>query len=126
MALSKKEVIDYIKSLPSQELNELIKDLQQELGIVPEASQPLPYVAVVGFPDGAEFVEYEVTLFDVGSSRIKTIQILRELEGVNLADCKYIIENLPKRIKEGISMNEAREWVKKFRAHDAKAEAKAM
>ena len=126
MALTKKEVIEYIKKLPTPELNELIQELQEELGITPETPQLQPFTVTAGMApyESFENFEYSVILTEVGPNRIEVIKTIRALTGKGLAACKEIVEALPHTLAEGIPKEAASQWVKQLNSSGALAELK--
>lgn len=128
MALTKKEVIEYIKKLPTPELSELIQELQEELGITPEPLQPqqvfmgAPPVTMGVSLEEAE--DYAVVLREVGANRLEVIKTLRALTGKGLAECKGIVESLPRTILEGVSKKDASQWEKQLASSGALIEIK--
>jgi large subunit ribosomal protein L7/L12 len=127
MALTKKEVIDYIKGLPSQELSELIQELQDELGL--EAEKPVEFVTMGAPPPDLHWrssAEFNVSLTETGPNKIYVLKEVRELTGLNLLQSKEIIESLPKNIGEGLSRDEAEAWERRLKECGAKVEIKEM
>ena len=128
MALTKKEVIEYIKKLPTPELSELIQELQEELGITPEP--PQPQQVFMGAPPVTmgmsleELNEYAVLLREVGANRLEVIKTLRALTGKGLAECKAMLEALPRTLIEGVSKVDAREWQQQLTRSGALVEIK--
>ncbi len=69
-------------------------------------------VMMAGPAGGAAEAEEEQTEFAVvvksdGGQKIKVIKVVREATGLGLKEAKEMVDNLPAKIKEGISKDEA-------------------
>jgi len=114
MAVSKKEVIEYLKAMTLLEASELVKELEEVFGVsAAAAAAPMAMAASAG--DGAAPAEVEKDTFDVvltaaGQQKINVIKIVREVvAGLGLKEAKEMVDSAPKAIKEGVSKDEAEE-----------------
>jgi large subunit ribosomal protein L7/L12 len=129
MSLNQQQVIDYIKGISVLELSQLVKALEQELGVSAAAAMPMA-MAGGGAAGGAaaapveEQTEFTVTLTDVGEKKINVIKVVREVTNLGLKEAKDLVEGAPKAIKEGVSKDEAATIRKKFEEVGAKVEVK--
>lgn len=128
--LNQQQVVDYIKGISVLELSQLVKALEQELGVSAAAAMPVA-VAGGGAPaagGGAaaveEKTEFTTVLTEVGSNKINVIKVVREVTSLGLKEAKDLVEGAPKPIKEGVSKDEAAAIVKKFAEVGAKVEVK--
>ena len=126
--LNQQQVFDYIKGISVLELSQLVKALEQELGVSAAAAMP---VAVAGAPaaGGAaapveEKTDFTAILTEVGSNKINVIKVVREVTSLGLKEAKDLVEGAPKPIKEGIPKDEAAAIQKKFADVGAKVEIK--
>ena len=126
--LTQDQVVDYVKNISVLELSQLVKRLEQELGVSAAAAAP---VVVAGAAAGAgaaapveEKTDFTVTLTDVGSNKINVIKVVREVTSLGLKEAKDLVESAPKPIKEGIPKDEAAAIQKKFQEVGAKVEIK--
>ena len=108
MSVSQADVVDYIKNLKLVEVQDLIKVLEDTLGV--EASAPVAMVA--GGGGGAaeeveEKTEFDVILKEVGPKKIGVIKVVRKVTGLGLKDAKGLVEEAPKEIKTGLPKDEA-------------------
>jgi large subunit ribosomal protein L7/L12 len=124
--LNQQQVVDYIKGISVLELSQLVKTLEQELGVSAAAAVP---VAMAGGPaaggGGAaapaeEKTEFNVTLTEVGADKIQVIKVVREVTNLGLKEAKDLVESAPKPIKEGVNKEEADGIKKKFEEVGAK------
>ncbi len=122
------QVVDYIKEMSVLELSELVKKLEDELGVSAAAAMPMAVAgaAAPGAAAGAaeEQTEFTVNLTDVGAKKINVIKAVREVTSLGLKEAKDLVESAPKAIKEGIPKDEAEALVKKFEEVGAKVEIK--
>jgi large subunit ribosomal protein L7/L12 len=118
--------VDYIKEMSVLELSELVKKLEDELGVSAAAAMPVAVAAAPGAAAGAaeEQTEFTVNLTDVGAKKINVIKAVREVTSLGLKEAKDLVESAPKAIKEGIPKDEAEALVKKFEEVGAKVEIK--
>ena len=126
MSLSQDQVVDYVKNISVLELSQLVKRLEQELGVSAAAAAP---VAVAGGGGAAaapaeEKTEFTVTLTDVGANKINVIKVVREVTSLGLKEAKDLVEAAPKPVKEGVNKDEAATIKKKFEEVGAKVEVK--
>ena len=119
--VNQQQVIDYIKGISVLELSQLVKALEQELGVSAAAAMPMamPGMAAAGAGGGAaapaeEKTEFNVTLTEVGADKIKVIKVVREVTSLGLTEAKDLVESAPKPIKEAVPKDEADAIKKKF------------
>ena len=115
MAVSKEEVIEYLKAMTLLEASELVKELEEVFGVsAAAAAAPMAMAAGAGAGDAAP-AEVEKDTFDVvltaaGQQKINVIKIVREVvAGLGLKEAKEMVDSAPKAIKEGVSKDEAEE-----------------
>ncbi len=123
------QVVDYIKGMSVLELSELVKKLEDELGVSAAAAMPVAVAGAVapgtaGGGAAEEQTEFTVNLTDVGAKKINVIKVVREVTSLGLKEAKDLVESAPKAIKEGIPKDEAEALVKKFEEVGAKVEIK--
>ena len=125
--VNQQQVIDYIKGISVMELSQLVKALESELGVSAAAAMPMmmPGVAAGGAAAPVEEqTEFNVTLTDIGTDKIKVIKVVREVTSLGLKEAKDLVESAPKPIKEGVNKDEADAIKKKFEEVGAKVEIK--
>ena len=128
--VNQQQVIEYIKGISVLELSQLVKALEQELGVSAAAAMPM---AMPGMAAGAgggaaapveEKTEFNVNLVEIGSEKIKVIKVVREVTSLGLKEAKDLVEGAPKPLKEGVNKEEAEAIKKKFEEVGAKVEVK--
>ncbi len=126
--LNQQQVIDYIKGITVLELSQLVKALEEELGV--SAAAAMPMAVVGGAPGGGaaaeaeEQTEFTATLTEIGAKKINVIKVVREVTSLGLKEAKDLVESAPQAIKEGVPKDEAEAIQKKFEEVGAKVEIK--
>lgn len=129
MAVTQEQVVEYIKGISVIELSQLVKALEQELGVSAAAAMPMAMPGMMAAGGGAaapaeEKTEFSVVLTDVGGNKINVIKAVREVTSLGLKEAKDLVESAPKPIKEGVNKDEAASIKKKFEEAGAKVEIK--
>ena len=125
--LNQQQVVDYIKGITVMELSQLVKALETELGVSAAAAMPMAMPMGGGGAAAApaeEKTEFNVTLSEAGTEKIKVIKVVREVTSLGLKEAKDLVEAAPKSLKEGVSKDEAAAIKKKFDEVGAKVEIK--
>jgi len=128
--LNQQQVIDYIKGISVLELSQLVKALEEELGVSAAAAMPMmmPGMMAGGAPGAGaaveEKTEFDVVLTEVGEKKINVIKVVREVTSLGLKEAKDLVEGAPKPIKEAVAKDEAEAIKKKFEEVGAKVEIK--
>jgi large subunit ribosomal protein L7/L12 len=123
--VTQQQVVDYIKGISVIELSQLVKTLEQELGVSAAAAVAVAAPAAGGGAAAVEEkTEFTVVLTDAGGNKINTIKVVREVTSLGLKEAKDLVEGAPKTIKEGVTKDEASAIKKKFEDAGAKVEVK--
>jgi large subunit ribosomal protein L7/L12 len=117
--LNQQQVVDYIKGISVLELSQLVKTLEQELGVSAAAAMPMAMPAGGAAAGGAapaaeEKTEFTTVLTEVGTNKINVIKVVREVTSLGLKEAKDLVDGAPKPVKEGVSKKEAEEMKKKL------------
>ena len=104
------EIVKYIEGISVLELSQLVKALEQRLGVT--AAAPMAMMAAGGGGAAAaapveEKTEFTVVLAAMGSNKIGVIKEIRTITGLGLKESKDLVEGAPKTVKEGVSKDEA-------------------
>ena len=120
--------VSWIEGITVLELSQLVKALEQKLGV--SAAAPVA-VAAGGAAGGAaadakaeEKTEFTVVLANAGANKINVIKEIRAITGLGLKDSKDMVEGAPKTVKEGVTKDQAAEMKKKLEAAGATVEVK--
>ena len=124
--VTSQQVVEYIKGISVLELSQLVKTLESELGV--SAAAPMMMGGGGGGAAAAapveEKTEFNVTLTETGTDKIKVIKVVREVTSLGLKEAKDLVESAPKPIKEAVNKDEAAAIKKKFEEVGAKVEVK--
>ncbi len=110
---TKDEIVAAIEGMSVLDLAELVKELEERLGVTAAAPVAVAAVPSAGGGDGAaaaeeEKFEFTVTLRDIGPNKIEVIKAVRELvPGLGLKEAKELVESAPAAIKENIAKDES-------------------
>ncbi|HEV2645272.1 MAG TPA: 50S ribosomal protein L7/L12 [Acidobacteriaceae bacterium] len=107
---------DQIVSLSLLEASELVKKLEERLGVsaaAAVAAAPAGGGAAAAAP-AEEKTEFTVTLKEAGANKISTIKVVREVTGLGLKEAKDLVDGAPKPLKENVSKEDAAAIAKKF------------
>ena len=127
--VTQQQVVEYIKGISVLELSQLVKTLEQELGVSAAAAMPMAMPMAGGAAGGAaapveEKTDFTVTLTDIGDKKINVIKVVREVTNLGLKEAKDLVEGAPKTLKEAVNKDEAAAIKKKFEEVGAKVEIK--
>ena len=120
-------IAEQIQGLTLLEASQLVKLLEEKLGVSAAAAAP---VAVAGgggaaaAPAVEEKTEFSVVLTAVGANKINVIKVVREVTSLGLKEAKDLVDGAPKPVKEGVSKDEAETIRKKFIDAGATVEVK--
>ena len=123
------KIVDEIKGLTLLEASELVKKLEETLGVSAAAAAPVVVATAGGAPAAGaapaeEQTEFTVVLTAVGANKINVIKAVREVTNLGLKEAKDLVDGAPKPIKEGVSKEEADALKKKFTDAGATVEVK--
>ena len=123
--MNREEIISAIESMTILELADLVKAMEEKVGV--SAAAPVAVAGVAGAAAAAEEekTEFDVVLKEAGSEKIKVIKVVREVvSGLGLKEAKEIVESAPKTLKEGVSKEEAEKIKAQFAEVGATVEIK--
>lgn len=128
MAVTKEEVVEYLKGITLLEASELVKELEEVFGVSAAAATVAAAPAGGGgdaAPAEAEKDTFDVILTAAGGAKINVIKVVREVvAGLGLKEAKELVDGAPKAIKEGVSAAEAEEIKNKLTEAGASVEVK--
>ncbi len=121
-------IAEQIQGLTLLEASELVKLLEEKLGVSAAAAAVAVAAPAAGGAAAAapaeEKTEFNVILTSAGANKINVIKVVREVTSLGLKEAKDLVESAPKPIKEGVSKDEAEAIRKKFEEVGAKVEIK--
>jgi large subunit ribosomal protein L7/L12 len=131
MAVTKDDVVEYLKGMSLLEASELVKELEEVFGVsAAAAAAPMMMAAGAGAggdaaPAAEEKDTFDVVLQAAGGNKIAVIKVVREVvAGLGLKEAKDLVDGAPKPLKEGVSKAEADEIKTKLTDAGATVEVK--
>ncbi|HUQ92247.1 MAG TPA: 50S ribosomal protein L7/L12 [Bryobacteraceae bacterium] len=112
-------IADQIQGLTLLEASQLVKMLEEKLGVSAAAASVAAAPAAGGgaaaaAPAAEEKTEFAVVLTAVGANKINVIKVVREVTSLGLKEAKDLVDGAPKPVKEGVNKDEAETIKKKF------------
>ena len=111
-------IADQIQGLTLLEAAQLVKLLEEKLGVSAAAAAPVAVAggggAAAAAPAAEEKTEFSVILTAAGANKINVIKAVREVTSLGLKEAKDLVDGAPKAVKEGVSKDEAAAIQKKF------------
>jgi large subunit ribosomal protein L7/L12 len=121
-------IADQIQGLTLLEASQLVKLLEEKLGVSAAAAAPVAAAAggpaAAAAPAAEEKTEFTVVLTGAGANKINVIKAVREVTSLGLKEAKDLVDGAPKPVKEGVSKDEAEAIKKKFVDAGATVEVK--
>jgi large subunit ribosomal protein L7/L12 len=121
------KLVEEIKGLTLIEASELVKMLEQQLGV--SAAAPVAVAVAAGpaaaaAPQVEEQTEFSVLLKDVGPKKIQVIKVVRQLTTLGLKEAKDVVDGAPSTILENVAKEVAEDAKAKLEAEGATVELK--
>ena len=120
------KLVEEISALTLMEAAELVKKLEEKLGV--SAAAP---VAMIGAAPAAveaepeeEQTEFTVVLKDFGPKKIEVIKVIRQITNLGLKEAKELVEGAPSKVVEAVSKEVAEDAKSKLEAVGAVIELK--
>ncbi len=120
-------IADQIQGLTLLEASQLVKMLEERLGVSAAAAAVAAAPAAGGgaaaaAPAAEEKTEFTVVLTAAGANKINVIKAVREVTSLGLKEAKDLVDGAPKPVKEGVPKEEAEALKKKIEETGAKVE----
>jgi large subunit ribosomal protein L7/L12 len=123
------KLVEEIKGLSLLEASELVKALEEALGVsaaAPMAAMPMMAAAMPGAAAEAEEekTEFDVVLKEFGAKKIQVIKAVRKLTSLGLKEAKAVVDGAPSTVLEAVSKEAAEEAKSELEAEGAVVELK--
>jgi len=111
--MSKQDLIDAICNLTLLEAADIVKQLEEKLGVSAAAPMGAMMMPMGGGGGGAaaapaeEKTEFNVELTSVGPNKIQVIKEVRAVTNLGLKEAKDLVEGAPALVKENVNKEEA-------------------
>ena len=121
-------ILDTVGGLTVLELNELVKELQEQWGVT-AAVAAAPAAGGGGGGEAApaveEQTEFTVIIKDAGAQKIQVIKAVREVvPALGLKEAKDLVDSAPATVKDGLTKEDAEKMKEKLEAAGAGVEIK--
>ena len=108
--VEKADLIEAICNLTLLEAADIVKELEEKLGV--SAAAPVAMAMPMGGGGGAAAAEEEKTEFNVeltnaGGNKIPVIKVVRAVTNLGLKEAKDLVDGAPSILKESVSKDEA-------------------
>ena len=124
------KLVEEIKGLSLLEASELVKALEEALGVsaaAPMAAMPMMAGAMPGAAaaeEEEEKTEFDVVLKEFGDKKIQVIKAVRKLTSLGLKEAKAVVDGAPSTVLEQVSKEAAEEAKAELEAEGAVVELK--
>jgi large subunit ribosomal protein L7/L12 len=120
------KLADEIQGLTLLEASELIKVLEEKLGVTAAAPMAMaaavPGAAAAAPEEAEEKTEFDVVLAEIGAKKIQVIKVVRQLTSLGLKESKELVDGAPSTVLQGVPKEEAEEAKAKLEAEGATAQ----
>ena len=120
--------ISYVENLSVLELSNLVKALEERLGVSAAAPVAVAAAGAAGAEGAGEEAEeqseFDVILASAGDKKIAVIKEVRAITGLGLKDAKALVDEAPKPVKEAAPKEEAEKLKEQLEAAGATVELK--
>ncbi len=101
-------IAESIEKLTLMEAADLVKTLEDKLGVSAAAAVAMPAGGPAAATEAAEEkTEFDVVLTGIGGNKISVIKAVRQVTSLGLKEAKDLVDSAPKAVKEGITKEEA-------------------
>lgn len=120
--VEKADLIEAICNLTLLEAADIVKELEEKLGV----SAAAPMAMAVAVPGGAaapaeeEKTEFDVELTAAGANKIPVIKVVRAVTSLGLKEAKDLVDGAPSIVKESVSKEDAEKIKAQFEEVGAK------
>ena len=119
------KLAEEIQGLTLLEASQLVKILEEKLGVTAAAPMAMAAVAVPGAGAAAapaeaeEKTEFDVLLNEVGAKKIQVIKVVRQLTNLGLREAKDLVDGAPSTVLTAVTKEVAEDAKSKLEAEGA-------
>jgi len=118
-------IFDSIVQLSIMEVVELVKKMEDELGVSAQAAVSFAAAPVAAAGEAAvEKTEFDVMLKAFGEKKVDVIKVIRAITNLGLKEAKTLVESAPVAVKEAVSKADAESIKKQLEEVGAQVEIK--
>jgi large subunit ribosomal protein L7/L12 len=119
------KLAEEIQGLTLLEASQLVKILEEKLGVTAAAPMAMAAVAMPGAGAAAapaeveEKTEFDVLLNEVGAKKIQVIKVVRQLTNLGLREAKDLVDGAPNTVLTAVTKEVAEDAKSKLEAEGA-------
>jgi large subunit ribosomal protein L7/L12 len=117
------KIYDSIVELTIMEVVELVKKMEDELGVSAQAAVAVAAPAAAAAA-AEEKTEFDVILKSFGDKKVDVIKTVRAITSLGLKEAKALVESAPAPVKEAVSKADAEKFKKELEESGATVEIK--
>ncbi len=121
------KIVEEIGQLTLLEASELVKMLEEKLGVsaaAPMAAMAAMPVAAAAAEPEEEQTEFDVILKEIGPKKIEVIKAVRQLTALGLREAKALVDGAPSPVMEAVAKDSANDAKAKLEEAGAVVELK--
>lgn len=118
------KIFDSIVELSIMEVVELVKKMEDELGVSAQAAVAVAAPAAAAGAAAEEKTEFDVILKAFGDKKVDVIKAVRAITNLGLKEAKALVESAPAPVKEAVSKADADKFKKELEESGATVEIK--
>lgn len=118
------KIFDSIVELSIMEVVELVKKMEDELGVSAQAAVAVAAPVAAGAAAAEEKTEFDVILKAFGDKKVDVIKAVRAITNLGLKEAKALVESAPAPVKEACSKADADKFKKELEESGATVEIK--
>jgi large subunit ribosomal protein L7/L12 len=122
------KLAEEIQGLTLLEASELVKVLEEKLGVTAAAPMAVaaaaPGALAAAAEEAEEKTEFDVVLAEVGAKKIQVIKVVRQLTSLGLKESKELVDGAPNTVLQAVSKEVAEDAKSKLEAEGATAQVK--
>jgi large subunit ribosomal protein L7/L12 len=121
------KIVEEISQLSLLEASELVKMLEDKLGVsaaAPVAAMAAMPVAAAAAEPEEEQTEFDVILKEIGPKKIEVIKAVRQLTALGLREAKALVDGAPSPVMEAVGKDSANDAKAKLEEAGAVVELK--
>jgi large subunit ribosomal protein L7/L12 len=123
------KLADEIQGLTLMEASQLVKILEEKLGVTAAAPMAMAgampgMAAAAAAVEEEEKTEFDVMLTEVGAKKIQVIKVVRQLTNLGLKESKDLVDGAPSTVLQAVSKEVAEDAKTKLEAEGATVQVK--
>jgi large subunit ribosomal protein L7/L12 len=122
------KLAEEIQGLTLIEASELVKILEEKLGVTAAApmavAAAMPGALATGPAEEEEKTEFDVMLTEVGAKKIQVIKVVRQLTNLGLKESKELVDGAPSTVLQAVSKEVAEDAKAKLETEGATVQVK--